>query len=353
MKIHEWFMATLREWSWTHTGLALLLGTLALFNMGSLLFNLNDSFPLVRSWVYNVAEFGFPGVLALRMADRAVADGVPPLLAYGTAGAGVILLGVFVIGPLLFPFIGGDPDWSTRQDIMLSFNLSLTFFVGTVAYAHWRRANDIMQRVQFTELNRARQEQLLQSARLLALQARVEPEFLFETLHRVRDGIEPDRAEADRLLTNLIALLRALQPKAGATASTVARELAVVEAYGRASDLPALQATSLQLHASALSRPARLAPLVLLPTIRALSARGCGWQVWATVVAERLRLSIQGAPDSPEAATALQQLDLASLRERVLAVHGADARVLLETTPVANLQFDLPLEHEPDTSTDR
>jgi hypothetical protein len=353
MRIPTWFNATLREWSWAHTGLGLLLGSLALFNMGELVFNLGDGFPLLRSWVYNVCEFGFPGVLALRMADRAAADGVPRLLAYGLAVVAIILVGVFLIGPLMFPFIGGEPEWGVRQDIMLSFNLLLTFSVGTVAYAHWRRANDTLQRVQATELGRAHEEQQLQSARLLALQARVEPQFLFDTLQRVRDGIGTATEEADRRLDDLIALLRALQPAVGATASTVARELGLVEAYGRAAGLPGLQPPLLQLHASALARPARLAPLLLLPALRALADGRHAWQIWVTVLAERLQISLLAAEPGAAALQALRTLDLAALRERAVAVHGTSALVRIETQERTALLFDLPLEHVPDPSPDR
>ena len=50
------------------------------FNLGNLLF-FPAEFPLLRSWIYNVFEFGWPIVLALRMADRAVDDGAAPGLA--------------------------------------------------------------------------------------------------------------------------------------------------------------------------------------------------------------------------------------------------------------------------------
>lgn len=356
MKLLRWVHATLREWTWTHTILGVLLGSLALFNMGNLLFNLDDNFPLLRNWVYNVFEFGLPGVLALRVADRAVADGVHRLTAYGTAAVAVILVGVFLIGPLMFPIIGGEADWGWRQDVMLSLNLSLTFCLVAAAYAFWRQEHETQLRLREAELGRRQEESRLQSARLLALQARVEPQFLFDTLQRVREGIGPATAGADRLLDDLIALLRALQPAAGATASTVARELALVEAYGRASGLPALQAPQLQLHASALARPARLAPMLLLPTLRELAGggeAGASWQVWATAVAERLQLHIQGTAGHAGSAQRLHALDLAALRARAQAAHGASAQVALDTQDRMSLSLDLPLEHEPDPSPDR
>jgi hypothetical protein len=245
MKPWVWLRDSLREWGWAHTAMGMLLGSLALFNMGALLFYSGD-FNFLRAWVYNVCEFGLPGVLALRMADRAAADGVPRLLAYGVALVGVIVTGVWLIGPVMFPLIGGEPDWNSRNDVMLAFSLLLPLSLGTVAYAHWRRCSETLQRLQGAEVARAREEQQLQSARLLALQARVEPQFLFDTLQRVLDlspagdvatqaapSAPMSEQTSEQLLANLCDLLRIMQAAPDTTATLGAREQALAQAYAR------------------------------------------------------------------------------------------------------------------------
>ena len=52
--------------------------------------------------------------------------------------------------------------------------------IGLVIYARWRAAQQSMRLVQANETQRARTAQRLQSARLLALQARVDPQLLFD-----------------------------------------------------------------------------------------------------------------------------------------------------------------------------
>jgi hypothetical protein len=351
-----WLRETLREWGWMHTGMGLLLGSLALFNMGALLFYSNE-FAFQRAWLYNVLEFGIPGVLALRVADRASADGVPRVLAYGVAVVGVIAAGVWVIGPLMFPLIGGEADWNSANDVILAFSLLLPLSLGTVAYAHWRRGSDTLQRLQNAEAARAREEQSLQSARLLALQARVEPQFLFDTLkhvmHRVGDGDSdsdgdgpgPSMPAAEQLLADLSALLRAMQLAVGATASTVERELALVQAYARAADAPALQAPRLHLHSDADAASARLAPMLLLPTLRQLvgDAPAGAWRVQVSAPAPRLHIHIR--PKAPDRATtvALNALDISALQARAHAVHGPDASLLAQAGSTPGLLIDLPL----------
>ncbi len=361
MRLGRWIHETLAEWGWAHTGMGLLLGTLMLFNMGTLLFNLGN-FHLPRAWFYNVCEFGLPGVLALRVADRAVADGVPRIVAYGLAVATVIVAGVWVVGPLLFPLVGGEPGWGPAQDVMLALNLLLPLGLATVAYAQWRSGADTLQRLNAAQVGRAREEQTLQSARLLALQARVEPQFLFDTLNRVRDGIDPAgraTATAEQLLTDLIALLRAMQPAVGATASTVARELALVQAYARAAHTPALLPPRLLLQASPEAAQARLAPLLVLPALRSLAgdAPAGDWALHADTRPGRgePRLHLRLLPRQPNWTTrvALNAIALGPLRERALAVHGDTARISLDGEAQPSLLFDLPLQHEPHPSPDR
>jgi len=349
-----WITATLREWSWRHTAIGLLVGSLALFGMGNALF-FGADFPWLRSWVYNVFEFGLPYVFAVRVADRAVADGVSRLPAYAVAVVGVIVLGVWVIGPLMFPLIGGDPDWGPRQDILLACGLVLPFSIATFAYAQWRRAQDTLARVQAAEVGRARQEQLVQSARLLTLQARVEPQFLFDALQRVRTLIDSSADAAERLLGDLIALLRAMQPAAGATASTVAREFGLVEAYARASEAPSLQAPRLLMEAIDDAAGARFAPLVLLPALRRLvgDAPESRWQVGAMHVDGRLRLVVAPSADLTSAAAALLSFDVKPLHERLVAVHGPDARLAIQTVPTPALHIETPFMPTHDPRPDR
>jgi hypothetical protein len=324
----HWAVGTLRAWTWQHTALGLLVGALALFNMGGALY-FPPEFKYMRALTYNVLEFGLPYVFALRMADRAVADGIARSAAYGMATVGMIVIGVWVIGPILAPWIGGDASWNIDDDVALALGLLLPFSLATVAYAAWRAAQDTLARTLAADVGRADQERLVQSARLLALQARVEPQFLFDTLARVRRGLDQSVDAAERMLGDLIALLRAMQPVAGATASTVQREFELVQAYARASESAALQPPRLMLHAEPEVMNARLAPLVLLPALRALAgdAPQAQWQVGAARVGERLRIVVTpGTPDAL-AITALSVLDATTYNERVRAVHGPDARL--------------------------
>ena len=63
------------------------------------------------------------------------------------------------------------------------------------------------------------------------MQARVEPQFLFNTLAQVERLYEPMPTLAGRMLDDLIAYLRAAMPAMRGTSSTVAQEIELARAY--------------------------------------------------------------------------------------------------------------------------
>lgn len=226
-RLPAYMLETLREWGWRHFAWAMLVGSLAVFNMGNLVF-LEPELSLWVVWVWNVFQFGLPYVFAVRVADRAVADGSSPAVAYTLVVALVAPLGVWVFGPMLIPVFGGNDAWTLRDDVSVAATRVLTLSMCTLLYAQWRREHDMLARAQAAKIERAHQQQALYSARLMALQARVEPQFLFDTLRRVHNLIDQSTEAAERLLTDLISLLRAMQPQGGSTASTLAREVELV-----------------------------------------------------------------------------------------------------------------------------
>jgi hypothetical protein len=347
-----WIADTAREWGWRHTGWGVLVGSLSVFNMGSGML-LPSFFYMSVAWLYNVLQFGMPCVFALRVADRAVAAGASRGLAYAAVVLLVVSAGVWVFGPLLAQVLPNDPNWTLRDDFGLVTTRLLPFAVGTLAYAYWRRERDTLLRQRTAEVERARREQQVHSARLLALQARVEPQFLFDTLRRVRDQIGSANDHAEQLLGDLIALLRAIQPAAGATASTVGREFALVEAYGRASETRALRPPALTLAAADDAPQARFAPLVLLPALRRLAgdAPDAHWQVGASRQGDRLRMVIAPTASIEQARVALQDFDGVALRERLAAVHGPAADLSVDLTQ-PSLHIDAPLLQQEDAPHD-
>jgi sensor histidine kinase YesM len=121
-------------------------------------------------------------------------------------------------GMRLFPDYLGQVNW---MGVILYHTWMLFFFGGlaTVAAASQRRYARMLAALRAAELARATSQRGLADAKLASLQARIPPNFLFQTLTKLERLYAADPASADRLLDELIDFLhRAL---ADMRASTV------------------------------------------------------------------------------------------------------------------------------------
>ena len=96
-------------------------------------------------------------------------------------------------------------------------------------FAHEARLRaDVLRNVQ---LERAKLARRTFESRLQAMQARVEPQFLFDTLAHVEALYETDADAAERMLDDLIVFLRKALPSLHESTSTVDAELSLARAW--------------------------------------------------------------------------------------------------------------------------
>ncbi len=324
----------LSRWRWWHAPLGVALGSWTLLYMGAPLEPGARLDKLFTPWLYNVLQFGLPLVAALLVADAAVAQGARPLRAYGAVVLGVVLGGVFVIGPALMPWLGSAPGWDFRMDWWLAMGVGVPVGLLVAGHAARRRHAEQLERVRAAEAERLQRAQALQGARLAALQARVEPQLLFDALGRVAERIDDQPAEADERLADIIAMLRALLPSAPgggiAAVTTLGRELELVRLQARLTDDEALGPARLAFDVGAEAAAAAVAPTLVPQWLRVLVPAAAAWTLHATVADGMVWLRLVPQGDAvPEAAraqvssTALQALQ--ALAAAMTEVHGPRA----------------------------
>ena len=105
----------------------------------------------------------------------------------------------------------------------------------------------------------------LAHSHLQAVQARIQPQLLFDMLDAVRQayGSEPERAE--QLLDELVAFLRAALPRLQCASSSVPREAELVRACSRLHELAGTSEVSVIVDVPAAAMNSRFPPGVLLP----------------------------------------------------------------------------------------
>jgi len=187
-------------------------------------------------WVLAALPVG----VAFWSVERRAAGANPPGLAYAAAvtigavaGASVMALhGKFVDPAIARTAVGFDMELADR--FLYGFwQLAFWGSVGAMLHASDLRHRRSAIALRKGELARLRSERRLAEARLAALHAQLEPEFILTTLDSVERLYTRDVAGADRVLDALILFLREATPLLRRQESTVDQECRMLHLYLR------------------------------------------------------------------------------------------------------------------------
>ena len=212
------------------------------------------------------------------------------------------------------------------------------FILAVIAkfFADRSRASQRMAEAKRKEADYHRMGQQVTEAKLAALQAQVEPHFLYNTLASVQALTEVDPAKANEMTGHLIQYLRNALPKMRESVSTVGQEVELVRAY--LSILQMRMGTRLAFDIAvpeslmALPFPPLMLPSLVENAIKhGLEPQREGGEVriGATLDGGRLKLSVADTGRG-FAETVGAGVGLANIRERLAALYGDAARLTLE-----------------------
>jgi LytS/YehU family sensor histidine kinase len=268
--------------------------------------------------------------------------------AFAIAGLGCAALAFAGVAHFLMPWLFEVPGWTpTRVGVMLP-PFMMTGLFASLGYMHWRDATKRAGVLRSVQLDHARFAREAYEARLVALQARVEPRFLFETLADAERLYECDNELGARVLDDLIVHLRAALPAIEATSSTLAVEMDLVRTWLDIVRVRSGDTVLLAMPPVDAPGDARMPPMVLLPLVQhavgSVTACASAVLVSAAVNEARLRVTIVGP------AGALASFEgsggIEDVRERVLAVYGDQATLALRSALGERRQAILEIPYE-------
>jgi len=186
-----------------------------------------------------------------------------------------------------------------------------------------RRTNEAIRVAQREQASLARD--VLES-RLAAMQAQVEPQFLFDTLVDIEELYQRDAARAADNLDRLITYLRVALPRLREAGSTMAAEIDLVEAYLEV--VRALHDGSPALTVSLADdcRDARFYPMLLLPLVQRAVRGGCdGAPASIRIAVLRAAEDIVVVVRVAAARGCAEDREIARVRERLAGLYGPAA----------------------------
>jgi Histidine kinase len=176
-------------------------------------------------------------LLSIVVADHAVRLGAPRFRSFVLAAVVAAFLGAtydslvryFVLGWFDQPFV----RWWWKPVHPISHFMWYLLIGGfiTFVYADLQRNRESAARLHAAVLRRTRAARDVLQTRLQAMQARIEPQFLFDTLGDVKSIYRQDLRQGQRTLDDLITYLRTAMPQMHDSASTLAREFDLIRSY--------------------------------------------------------------------------------------------------------------------------
>ncbi len=293
-------------------------------------------------------------LVALAAASSAATLRVPRWLPFALAAAAATVAaaalewGWYYVMTIAF----GEPFDPTARDVAAHawhwtpYRLTISAFAMLAAM----QAADVARRdraLRGLQMEQTRVARAAYEARLTALQARVEPRFLFETLSDVERLYERNASLGAQVLDELIVYLRAALPTVDDTASSLAIELTLARNW---LDIIRVRSGDRLTFAITEDAPgdARLPPMLLLPLVQ--HACEDGSDLTRAVFVEtahaggRIRITVIGpasafAPAKPSAA-------VDAVRERVDALYGDTGSLALQPVMHDRSQAILDIPYE-------
>ena len=245
----------------------------------------------------------------------------------------------FLTGPAVATVIGEKAQWpgltlDMLRGIWLHWPRLVIFCsLGAMGFMFAREARLRTEALRNVQLERAKLARSAFESRLQAMQARVEPRFLFETLAHVERLYERDADAAERMLDDLIVFLRKALPSLEQTTSTVDAELGLARAWlgitktrlgGRLQFAVTMPDDALRV---------LMPPMILLPVLErsvdSMTATGLPKlvEVSARLAGDRLMVTVT---DTRPTASGLRAATLAEIRERLDSLYGPRASIEVE-----------------------
>ncbi len=239
----------------------------------------------------------------------------------------------FVIRPLALPIEEMDTAMYSgdAHRIAYRFASAATWALMLIAlYAMFeakRRATEELHAVRVVALSA---ERSLVEGNLRAMQARVDPDLLFDALLAVDHAYAKSIRAGEQALDALIGFLRVALPAEAAATSSVASELQHVEAYLAVMGLLTASRPDVELNAEPAAREAPMPAMLMLPLVRwALDGRPAG-RLQVTVRRRDGSLNIAVQSDLVES-SASPAGDPAGLRDRLRHLYQERGRLAVSS----------------------
>jgi hypothetical protein len=246
---------------------------------------------------------------------------------------------------------GISHDVAVMQPAFVFFEYLIWGSIIVFIYVNRRSALLATERMNAALVQRAETQRHTLESRLQALQARVEPQFLLNTMAQVRELYESDPAKGGQMLGDLIVYLRAALPHLRELTSTVGQEVDLVSAYVNMLRVRLGEHLAFHVDVPEAARAARMPPMVLLPLIDHVLAQGLAplaglrvIQIATRITGGKLRVEVTDSGEGFEPGESSN--DLRDIQDRLHALYGDEGTLAFARSDRRGTRAVMEIPHE-------
>lgn len=239
------------------------------------------------------------------------------------------------------------------QSLFYNIDKMLIVYCALVIMQH---AMDFYERYQEKELTASKLETQLSQAQMMALKMQLQPHFLFNTLNAIVTLVRKDPDLAEEMVVRLSDFLRITLDSSGRQIVRLKEELEFIKAYLQIEEIRFSGRLSYSETVPAELLDAQVPMLILQPLVENSVKHGFSQYEHAgklTVTAERsggklTMIVFDDALPSADLATMKEGIGLTNIRNRLMALYGGNASVLVEanTPSGVTVRVTLPFSEE-------
>lgn len=244
------------------------------------------------------------------------------------------------------------------EDYYISSNLAYIFygvipsFVACIFYAFWSRSTNLSRKISEQEYQLLTMEKLKTQAQLTALEARINPHFLYNSLNSIAGLIHEDQDKAEDMTVELSKLFRASTGRNNKSNHTIGEEISLIKSYLAIEQMRFGDRLKFELDVQQ-NLNERLIPRFLLQPLvenaikHGISKITSNGEIRVTIkeVEDEIQIDIHdNGPNFGESVSG--GYGLKSVKDKLALVYGNQASLDISNHPIKNIQISIDKNHD-------
>jgi two-component system LytT family sensor kinase len=251
-----------------------------------------------------------------------------------------------------FTRITQPKDYFVFNNFSVIFYGVIPSFVACAYFAYWRNSTNLNRKISEQEYQLLNLDKLKTKAQLTALEARINPHFLYNSLNSIAGLIHEDQDKAEDMTVELSKLFRATTGRNNESNHTIEEEINLVKSYLAIEQMRFGDRLTYEINVDGSLNQIKIPRFLLQPLVENAIKHGIAKIATNGIIkidikkmAQHIQINIHdNGPDFGESVSG--GYGLKSVRDKLKIIYGEKASFYITNTPAKNIEISIDLDYE-------